>query len=404
MSQLVNKRVTKRLAPLYLAAFFQGFVIWYSFEKIFMHGIGFTDASIGLLIAIYSAVMLIAETPSGILADRWSRKGVLIIASIALALSSLVGGLSNGIYAYVVASILWGLYFAMYTGTYDSIIYDAVYEETGGSKHFDYYYGRLRVIDSVALVISALAGGVIAGTLGLREGYFLTIPFSLLAIVALLRFNEPKLHKLKVAIPINKQIKATYNAIVKNRNIFIIVFSLVSLTLLTYITLEFSQLWYIALSAPIAFYGPANAFLLASLGLGGAIVGHFKLYRFSNVIVAVILMLSSGLGLAYVKNYYFSMVFLATLTTVLIGLTVIFNRLLHDSLDSNIRAGASSAISTIGRILIIPVAILMGYLSNKFSIFTAAWVMVAAIFLLSVFVVIEASKNNFNGLAPKKVP
>jgi MFS family permease len=76
--------LNKRLFPLYIAAFFHGFVLWYAIEKLFMRQIGFDDAGIGVMVAAYCALMVIAETPTGILADRWSRKGVLVLARLAL--------------------------------------------------------------------------------------------------------------------------------------------------------------------------------------------------------------------------------------------------------------------------------------------------------------------------------
>ena len=87
----------KRLRPLHLAAFLQGIGFWVPVEKLFMNEIGFDAASIGLMAAAYAAVVPILEVPSGILADRWSRRGVLMAASAALALSALIGGLSHNV-------------------------------------------------------------------------------------------------------------------------------------------------------------------------------------------------------------------------------------------------------------------------------------------------------------------
>ena len=55
-----------------------------------MTPIGFDAASIGAMAAVYAVVVPILEVPSGILADRWSRRGVLILASIAGILSVLL--------------------------------------------------------------------------------------------------------------------------------------------------------------------------------------------------------------------------------------------------------------------------------------------------------------------------
>ena len=106
--------------------------------------------------AAYAAVVPIIEVLSGILADRWSRRGVLIISSVALMLCSLIGGLSNNVATYVVSALVLGVYFAMYSGTMDAVVYDTVLEETGDSEAFEKRIGRVRFVESLALVSSSL--------------------------------------------------------------------------------------------------------------------------------------------------------------------------------------------------------------------------------------------------------
>ena len=67
----------------------------------------------------------------------------------------------------------------------DTIIYDVLVEETGSSDGFEQELGRLRLLESTALVSSALAGGVIAALTTPRVTYFLTVPFAVLAICGL---------------------------------------------------------------------------------------------------------------------------------------------------------------------------------------------------------------------------
>ncbi len=131
VSDWLKRPLNNRLLPLYIAAFSQGFVLWYPIEKLFMTSIGFNDATIGLMVAAYAAFVPFFETPSGILADRWSRKGVLVLASLALMISSLIGGLSHDVLSYIICAVFWGIFIAMYSGTYDSILYDMLLEDTG---------------------------------------------------------------------------------------------------------------------------------------------------------------------------------------------------------------------------------------------------------------------------------
>ncbi|HEU4397547.1 MAG TPA: MFS transporter, partial [Actinomycetota bacterium] len=87
----------RRLLPLYAATFLQNLALWVPIEKLFMTTIGFNPASIGVMAAVYAVVVPVLEVPSGVLADRWSRRGVLMLASIAAILSVLIGGLSQSV-------------------------------------------------------------------------------------------------------------------------------------------------------------------------------------------------------------------------------------------------------------------------------------------------------------------
>jgi MFS family permease len=77
-----------RLLPLYIAAFSQGLVLWAPIEKVFLRDLGFDQAALGLMAACYSSLIPLFDLLSGLLADRWSRKGILMLASLAAMLNS----------------------------------------------------------------------------------------------------------------------------------------------------------------------------------------------------------------------------------------------------------------------------------------------------------------------------
>ena len=93
---LVAPSVRARLRPLYATGFIHGFALWYAVEKLFMKSIGFNDFLITIVTITYIVVMTMANIPLGVLADRWSRKGVLYLATCALIAGTLICGLSHG--------------------------------------------------------------------------------------------------------------------------------------------------------------------------------------------------------------------------------------------------------------------------------------------------------------------
>ena len=133
----------RRLLPLHLAVGLQGVMLWVPVEKLFMSEIGFDPAAVGVMAAAYATVVPIFEVPSGVLADRWSRSRIMVLACVALLVSSTIGGLSQSVATYVVAAVALGGYFALSSGTVDDIVYDMVLEETGSSELYETWIGRV---------------------------------------------------------------------------------------------------------------------------------------------------------------------------------------------------------------------------------------------------------------------
>jgi MFS family permease len=375
--ETAGARIRRRLRPLYVAAWLLGINFWVPVEKLFLSQIGFTAATIGLLAATYAAVVPFLEIPSGILADRRSRRGVLILADLALAGSALVGGLSHNVSTYLASALLLGVYFALQSGTVDSIIYDVLVEETGHSDGFERQLGRLRLWEGIALVSSALAGSGLASITSARVTYFLTIPFAVLSIGALSRFTEPQLHRAEQPMPLRGQIATTYRTIINRGRLRHIIVTMVLCALLLQMLLEFGPLWLVAVAAPAFLYGPQWAGLMSAIGLGGLLTG--PAVRRPAIVVATVIaaMLASALALTTANDPIVVISAQVLLALLLVAVSTVLTRQLHDEIPSSLRAGVSSGVSTLTWIGFLPLAIAFGVFSKHSGVHTAAWMLVA---------------------------
>lgn len=365
--------VTRRLMPLYIAAFLQNIPFWYAIEKLFMEGIGFNTASIGLMVAIMSIVMLAVETPSGVLADRWSRKGVMVLGCISLLFAAIVGALSFNEPVYIISTIFWGIYAALYSGTYDAVIYDTATEEDGNANIFEKYLGRFRAVEGVAAVTGALSGGLIASTLNMRDTYIFTIPFLVIALIFLWKFREPQLHKMEVAEPVFRHIRQTFGAVLKNRALLPVVIAIVGFSFLQETVFEFSQLWFIAVAAPVVLYGVFSAVVFSSWTFGGLLASRMKSKRLGMVLVLLLLVML--LLLIAARSYITILIAQFILAVCLIALSVILTKKMHDELPSRLRAGSSSVISTLARMILVPGSLILTAVANNSSIFKATYIL-----------------------------
>ena len=367
----------RRLRPLHAAVFLQGFMLWLSVEKLFMTELGFDATAVGVMAAAYSALVPLLELPIGILADRWSRRGVLIFSSVAITLGALLGGLSQNVTMYVLSALLFGVYVACSSGTLDSVVYDTVLEETGDSGDFQRRIGRVRAVEAVALVASALAGGWVAGLLEPRVTYFLTVPFALASIAGYALFREPRLHRAAEPVALRRHLGLTVRAVTRRRRLLPIVTLGVLAAVISQLVFEFGPLWLVALAVPAAAYGPYWAGLVSTLGFGGLLAGRLRLDRPVNAWAAAgtmtvaALLLTADTGLVAVTA---AQVTLALLT----GLAAIHvSAVLHDAVPSAIRSGVASGVSSLSWLAFLPVALGFGALSTAHGVHRAGWMLVA---------------------------
>lgn len=363
----------KRLLPLHIAVALEGTMLWPPIEKLFLQQIGFTAASVGLMAAAYAAVTPLLEVPSGILADRWSRRGVLILSAVALMASSLVGGLSNNVPLYIVGALLLGVYFAMYSGTVESIVYDLVLEETGTSDSYQVRIGRVRIVESIALVAGSLAGGWLASVTGVRATYFITVPFTALSIMAYARFNEPRLNRAGERVPLRNHIAVTYQTITRRGSLLPIIAVGALTALILQVIFEFGPLWLVALAAPAVLFGPYWAGLVSTMGLGGLLAGRLALDRPRTVLAVAALMTFASVVLNVNDSMAAVIAAQIVLALLLVTASIHVSALLHDAVPSTIRAGVASGVSTISWISFLPFALGFGWASREYGVNTSGW-------------------------------
>jgi MFS family permease len=371
--------VARRLRPLHVGVGLQNFLLWLPVEKMFMTEIGFDAAAIGIVAAVYAAVVPLLEVPFGVLADRWSRSGVMVLATLTLAGSSLVGGLSTNPATYAAAAVLLGAFFALDSGTADSIVYDTLVEETGSGDGYEKLIGRLHVTESASLVVSAVLGGVLAALTSARVTYFATVPVVAAAVFAFRRCREPRLHRAAERVSFRQQSMATLRTLGGQPALRQVVLLVALVATAEQVIFEFGPLWLVRLHAPSALYGPYWAALVSTVGLGAYLASRIPLQRPS-----VVFALGAGALAATVLQTAVDSLAAVIAVQAVIALTAsIFGVragfLLHEGVAASVRAGVSSGASTLSWVLFLPVSLAFGWLSRAHGLQAAAWLLVVVV-------------------------
>jgi MFS family permease len=313
------------------------------------------------------------EIPSGILADRWSRRGVLVIGNIGAMASVLVGGLATNVVTYVVAALLLGVYFAMQSGTFEAVVYDTILEETGSSDRFEQLLGRIRFAESASFALSAIAGGLLAAATTLRVAYFATLPFLVLSTVCLLAFREPRLHETGETRTVREHVGVTVRTLRRDRRLVPIVALLVLTAVLTLAMFEFGPLWLVDAGTGAGSFGPAWAVLMASLGIGGLLAGRFRLDTRRMTAGVMGLLVTASAVLVTVDHPAVATAAQSTLVVLAVAVGIALTRRLHDAVGSDIRSGVASGVGALTWAVFVPFALAFGMVSEHWGVRSAGW-------------------------------
>lgn len=152
----------------------------------FAQSFGVSTALIGLLISVFGFARLVADVPTGYLAERIGRRVLVIGGPLIVALGSVLSGVAQTFPELLAYRFLSGVGSAIFTTVGTTIVAD-ISNAANRGRFMGYYQGALLLGVSVGPAI----GGLVAEPWGLRAPFFVSAAFTLLsAIVALVVVPE----------------------------------------------------------------------------------------------------------------------------------------------------------------------------------------------------------------------
>ncbi len=361
------------LVRLGFANFFMGLVFWYGIEKIFMQMIGINEFGIGLVVAASLAFNFLFDIPSGLIADRWSRKGMLVVGVGAMALCSLLLGTANDLPIYLLGySILGGTFVVATSGTTAAIVYDLLHEEKR-SRDYSKIMGRISALYLAGIAVAELISGFLATATSFRFTFFLTILSCVIALIFILGVKEPTFHKKTQQKNQVRQLLRAARAISANEIIRILIVILAAMTIVQMFKNDFGQLYLLRYVSEPELIGILWAFG-ALCWAGGNILAHHFRARINLLIVLNVLPL---VCMVFVDNWFSIVLFMVQH----VALGALFNQIetrVQEVTDSSVRTSMLSVLSSFGRLVVIPMSLVIGWITNAYNIYWAL-VLVAGI-------------------------
>lgn len=123
---------------------------------------GLSVAEISALFAIWSVVGIVAEVPSGVWADRYSRRAALVLAGLFQAAGYVVWIALPGFAGFAAGFVLWGIGGSLASGSFEALVYDGL-EAAGAADRYAWVVGRAQAAAlAVQVPLAAAATGLFA--------------------------------------------------------------------------------------------------------------------------------------------------------------------------------------------------------------------------------------------------
>lgn len=331
-----------------------------------MQSIGIGPFLIGVNAVVFLAITVLFDMPSGMLADRWSRKYTLLLALGALVVSSIVLGTSTNFAWYICGTAIYAGYVVLSWGTFQAMMYDSL-AEVHLEKQYSTYQGRAYGLFMVGVALSSAASGYISNEYGLRTLYFLSSIVSFGAFVVVATMREPRRRRQAVDTKWLQHIGMSLRFLAVRPPVLQLVVLLVAAGMLRSTQNEFAGLYYIGLGLSAVAMGYVNGAKWLIGALGQLIASRLGRYR-SLVLAPLFFFLFAGFTVA---TGSMSVAIFLSAVMVFYIVTNQAEAALQDETPSELRATTLSAISFITNISMIPLSLLFGYVAQVYSVFVA---------------------------------
>jgi MFS family permease len=150
---------------------------------------GLTGAQISALFAIWSVTGFVCEVPAGALADRWSRRGVVVLASVLQAAAFVVWTAAPAVWAFAVGFVIWGVGGALVSGASEALVYDGL-AAVGAADSYVRVNAAMTAAELLVQVPTAFAAGALFALGGYPLVGWASVVLCLAAAALALRFPE----------------------------------------------------------------------------------------------------------------------------------------------------------------------------------------------------------------------
>lgn len=358
-------------------------------ERLFWEQRGMTVLMVVLCEIIYAVSIVIFEIPTGVFADKFGRKKLLVFGAVLSMFEFIILLFAYHFWTFAMVVILAGISSACTSGALNALLYDSLVT-VNKQRSFEKIVGRMNSIDFFGSLIAALSGSVLAKYFGFEFNYIVSAVSMFLALIFTIQLKEPprnnhqekKENKQAVFMVYVGKSLSFYKT--NPKLVSIITHAMAIGACITYLD-EFWQLYLDEIGFSVLFFGIFSACISLARIPGNLLAAYLLTYFKAESIILFIL------GITTVC-FFMTAIFPGSVGLIMIIIVFLASGVidpvvtgyLHHQGSSQIRATIESIQSLIESVITFTVGIGFGIISTSISI-ASGFIFLGAISFLFFF-------------------
>ncbi len=355
---------------LYALRFFHGLIPAYVIERLFWEQRGMTVQMVVYTEIIYALTVVLLEIPTGIMADKWGRKGMLQVNAFLSCCEFLILVNSTSFFGFAAAVFLSGIGHSARSGTESALLYDTL-QDCKKDKDFEKHLGRLNVIDYSAIIIASLFGGLLAESFDFELNYWISVASSVIALAISFALREPAARsEAERPKRMREYVGKSFGFFRSNPSVCLVLLAGMVTGAVMNFPDEFWQLYLERLNIPVPYFGMFLSLYLAGRLPGNLLVSALKRrFGYRTLLTAAIVLFTAGFACLSAADANLSLLILIVIA-VSTGVTEpLVSGYLHHRIDSSVRATLDSFQSLGLKGATILTGFGFGFVSTRFDVF-----------------------------------
>jgi len=365
---IFSHAISANIPKFYLFSFAWMFVLMFTVNVVFLRENGIPVSQITILDVFWAVAAFALEVPTGALADRWSRKYMLVLSSLFASLGLLTYSLSRTFLLFALATIFMAMRNSFSSGTANALLFDTL-KNIGKEDDFEKILGRVKLLGIISVSLAGIFGAYLA-SLNIRLPFVISIFTSLVAALIALTFEEPRIHTSTEEVKIFEHIKQAGKYFLTHPVIKFLFLYLIFMDIAISYLDEYDQLYLTEISFPLSFFGVWIGARRCLSGFGGLFAEKLKNKSSAHLKSIALLAMLVSLVVVSAGNKYAGLVAFLLIFLIWGVSEVLISGELHSQVESYRRATIESLIVFFGVIIDIPARLGFGYISEAFGIRT----------------------------------